>query len=73
MTASDLLRRFEALPGGPVRFRHMRTIGSNVRTSRTHVWLWLARVRELLIHRNTFHIDFNEVSLTRISFDMSRG
>lgn len=47
MTASDLLRRFEALPGGPVRFRHMRSFGTNVRTNRTHVWLWLARVREL--------------------------
>jgi HTH-type transcriptional regulator/antitoxin HigA len=47
MTVTDLLRRFEAPLGSPVRFRHTQTFGSNSRTNRTHVWLWLARVREL--------------------------
>jgi HTH-type transcriptional regulator/antitoxin HigA len=47
MTVTDLLRRFEAPLGSPVRFRHTQSFGSNLRTNRTHVWLWLARVREL--------------------------
>lgn len=47
MTVTDLLRRFEAPLGSPVRFRHTQTFGANSRTNRTYVWLWLARVREL--------------------------
>jgi HTH-type transcriptional regulator/antitoxin HigA len=47
MTVTDLLRRFESPSGSQVRFRHTQSFGSNSRTSPAHVWLWLARVREL--------------------------
>jgi HTH-type transcriptional regulator / antitoxin HigA len=47
MTVSDLLKRFEEPIGRPVRLRHTLTFGATARTNRTHVWLWLSRVREI--------------------------
>jgi len=47
MTVSDLLKRFETPIGSPARLRHTLTFGANARTNRTHVWLWLSRVREI--------------------------
>lgn len=47
MSVSDLLKRFEAPIGSPVRLRNTKTFGSNKRTNLTHVWLWLSRIREL--------------------------
>ncbi len=46
-TARDLLDRLQAPAGSPILFKSTRTIGIGSRTNRTHVWLWLARVREL--------------------------
>jgi HTH-type transcriptional regulator/antitoxin HigA len=47
MAVSDLLKRFEAPIGSPVRLRSTETFGSNSRTNITSVWLWLSRIREL--------------------------
>jgi HTH-type transcriptional regulator/antitoxin HigA len=47
MAASDLLRRFQASSAGPVMLRHTLTFGNPGKVNRTHVWLWLSRVREL--------------------------
>lgn len=47
MAVSDLLKRFEAPAGSPVRLRTTRTFGSSNKTNMTNVWLWLSRVREL--------------------------
>jgi HTH-type transcriptional regulator/antitoxin HigA len=47
MTVTDLLKRFRGPAGSPVLLRHTLTFGANARTNRTHLWLWLARVREL--------------------------
>jgi HTH-type transcriptional regulator / antitoxin HigA len=44
---SDLIQRFLAPAGSPVLLRHTLTFGANARTNRTHVWLWLSRVREV--------------------------
>ena len=46
-SVSDLLKRFLAPAGSPVLLRHTLTFGANARTNRTHVWLWLSRVRQL--------------------------
>jgi HTH-type transcriptional regulator/antitoxin HigA len=44
---SELIQRFLAPAGSPVLLRHTLTFGANARTNRTHVWLWLSRVREV--------------------------
>lgn len=44
---SELIRRFFAPAGSPVLLRHTLTFGANAKTNRTHVWLWLSRVREM--------------------------
>ena len=80
MTAIDLLRRFEAPGGAPVRLRHTTTYGANSRTNRTHVWLWLSRVRQLgdslsHLHDRSRRDELNEDLIryvTRLSF-MEKG
>ncbi|TFG81569.1 MAG: ImmA/IrrE family metallo-endopeptidase, partial [Erysipelotrichales bacterium] len=47
MSVADLLKRFEAPTGTPVRLRNTKTFGSNSRTNVTCVWLWLSRIREI--------------------------
>lgn len=51
-SASELLKRFLAPAGSPVLLRHTLTFGANARTNRTHVWLWLSRVREIADSRS---------------------
>jgi HTH-type transcriptional regulator/antitoxin HigA len=60
---SDLLKRFFAPAGSPVLMRHTVTFGANARTNRTHVWLWLSRVREVAEARTTVHRRFRRENL----------
>ena len=46
-TARELLDRLQSPAISPVLFKSTRTFGIGARTNRTHVWLWLARIREL--------------------------
>ena len=46
-TARELLDRLQAPAGSPILFKSTRTVGIGARTKKTHVWLWLARIREL--------------------------
>lgn len=43
----DYLKQLFAPSGGPAFLRHTLTFGASARTNRTHVWLWLARVRQV--------------------------
>lgn len=52
---SQLLKRLVAPAGSPAFLRHTLTFGANAKTNRTHVWLWLARVRELADARPYLH------------------
>lgn len=45
--ASAFVRRLLAPAGSPAYLRSTLTFGSTSRTNKTHVWLWLAYVREL--------------------------
>lgn len=60
---SDLLRRFLAPAGSPVLLRHMVIFGAIARTNRTHVWLWLSRVRELADAQTRLHGRFRRDEL----------
>ncbi len=62
-SVSELLRRFLAPAGSPVLLRHTLTFGANNRTNRTHVWLWLSRVREVADTRSTLHGRFRREEL----------
>lgn len=44
---AEVLKRYLAPIGSPVFLKHTLTFGISPRTNRTHLWLWLARVREL--------------------------
>lgn len=44
---AEVLKRYLAPVGSPVFLRHTLTFGISPRTNRTHLWLWLARVKEL--------------------------
>ncbi|MEO1147714.1 MAG: ImmA/IrrE family metallo-endopeptidase [Cyanobacteria bacterium J06638_22] len=46
-SARQLLDRLQTPAGSPILFKSTRTFGISSRTNQTHVWLWLARVREL--------------------------
>ncbi len=63
--ASELLKRLFAPAGSPVRLRHTLTFGANSRTNRTHVWLWLARVREVADSRSYLAGKFNREEMSR--------
>lgn len=68
----DLLKRFVAPAGNPVSMRHTAIFGANARTNRTHVWLWLSRVREVAqsrtaIHRRFLHENLSEDALKYVS------
>ena len=63
--ASELLKRFFAPAGSPVLLRHTVTFGANSRTNRTHVWLWLARVREVAESRSYLAGKFNREDMSR--------
>lgn len=43
---SELMRYLKPI-GSPAYLRHTLTFGATAKTNRTHLWLWLARVREL--------------------------
>ena len=43
---SEFMRYLKPL-GSPAYLRHTLTFGATAKTNRTHLWLWLARVREL--------------------------
>lgn len=47
VTPAEVLKRYLAPVGSPVFLRHTLTFGITPKTNRTHLWLWLARVREL--------------------------
>jgi HTH-type transcriptional regulator/antitoxin HigA len=49
---TDLIQRFLAPAGSPVLLKNTLTFGANSRTNRTHVWLWLSRVREVADSRS---------------------
>ena len=63
-SVSDLLRRYLAPAGSPVLLRHTLTFGANARTNRTHVWLWLSRVREIADSRGYLRGKFRKDDLT---------
>jgi HTH-type transcriptional regulator/antitoxin HigA len=46
-TAEELLARFLAPAASPVLLKQVATFGASARTNPRHVWLWLARVREV--------------------------
>lgn len=77
---SDLIQRFLAPTGSPVLLRHTLTFGANARTNRTHVWLWLSRVREIADGRKYLQGRFRREDLdeeliryvTKLSF-MEKG
>lgn len=62
-SGSDLLKRFFAPAGSPVLMRHTVTFGANARTNRTHVWLWLSRVREVAESRTGVYRRFRRENL----------
>ena len=64
-SGSELLKRFLAPAGSPVLLRHTLTFGANARTNRTHVWLWLSRVREVADSRSYLNGKFHREDLTR--------
>jgi HTH-type transcriptional regulator/antitoxin HigA len=80
LTVRDLIRGFEASTAAPVRLRHTATYGANSRTNRTHVWLWLSRVRQIGDAQSLVHSRFRREELnaeliryvTRLSF-MEKG
>lgn len=47
VTPAEVLKRYLAPVGSPVFLRHTLTFGITPKTNLTHLWLWLARVREL--------------------------
>jgi HTH-type transcriptional regulator/antitoxin HigA len=63
VSVSELLKRFFAPAGSPVLMRHTVTFGANARTNRTHVWLWLSRVREVAQSRTTIYRRFRQENL----------
>ena len=64
-SGSELLKRFLAPAGSPVLLRHTLMFGANARTNRTHVWLWLSRVREVADSRSYLNGKFHREDLTR--------
>jgi HTH-type transcriptional regulator/antitoxin HigA len=60
---SELIRRFLAPAGSPVLLRHTLTFGASARTNRTHVWLWLSRVREVADSRSYLRGRFRRQTL----------
>ena len=64
VSVSDLLKRFFAPAGSPVLMRHTVTFGANARTNRTHVWLWLSRVREVAESRTDVYRKFRPENLS---------
>jgi len=64
-SASELLKRFLAPAASPVPLRHTLTFGANSRTNRAHVWLWLARVREVADSRSYLAGKFNRDEMSR--------
>jgi len=77
---TELVRRFLAPAGSPVLLRNTLTFGANSRTNRTHVWLWLSRVREVADSRTHLQGRFQRQELdealiryvTKLSF-MEKG
>jgi len=51
--------------GSPVLLRHTLTFGANAKTNRTHVWLWLSRVREVAASRTYLQGKFRREALTQ--------
>lgn len=47
MTPAEVLKRYYAPVGSPAYLRRTLTFGVTTKTNYTHLWLWLARVREL--------------------------
>lgn len=71
-SAADLLARFLAPSASPVLLKQVATFGASARTNRTHVWLWLSRVREIAesrpaIQRRYHPETFNEEVLRYIA------
>lgn len=60
---SELVQRFLAPAGSPVLLKNTLTFGANSRTNRTHVWLWLSRVREVADSRTHLHGRFRPQDL----------
>jgi HTH-type transcriptional regulator/antitoxin HigA len=52
-----------ARPGSPAFLKHTITFGRNPRTNLTHVWLWLARVRDVADARHSVHARFQKEQL----------
>lgn len=53
VSPADAIKRFLAPIGSPAYLRHTLTFGITARTNRTHLWLWLARIRELAEARSS--------------------
>ncbi len=64
-SAAELLKRFLAPAASPVLLRHTLTFGANSRSNRTHVWLWLARVREIADSRSYLAGKFKREEMSR--------
>lgn len=54
-SVAELLKRFIAPAGSPIRLRNTLTFGATARTNHTHIWLWLAQVRKISDSRTTLH------------------
>ena len=63
VSVAELLKRFFAPAGSPILLRHTITFGANARTNRTHVWLWVSRIREIAEARITVHRRFRPENL----------
>ena len=64
-SVSELMRQFLAPAGSPVLLRSTLAFGANARTNRTHVWLWLSRVREVAASRTYLNGKFRQEVLTQ--------
>lgn len=56
-------RLMGAKPGNPAFLKHTITFGRDQRTNLTHVWLWLARVRDVADQRHEVHARFEKAAL----------
>ena len=66
-SVSSLIRRFLAPVGSPVMLKHTLTFGANAKTNRTHVWLWLSRVRQIAEATSAQRVKFDKNNLTEES------
>ncbi len=62
-SVAELRQRFFAPAGSPILLRNTVTFGASARTNRTHVWLWLSRIREIAESRIAIQRQFRPENL----------